>query len=105
MIPQANVQSAEKQKALENEERRRQLQEQRQREYEEAVKSCRARLEKYERGAMLEQLSDQVRSWLREYRESTGKLPEFTGSERTASRSMLSRQGMWKTGNFLSVMQ
>lgn len=94
MIPQPNVQSAEKQKALENEERRRQLQEERRKEYEEAVKSCRERLEKYERGAIMEQLSDQVRNWLHEYRASTGKLPEYTGSDRSGSRLMLSRQGI-----------
>lgn len=94
MIPQPNVQSIEKQKALENEERRRKLQNERRKEYELAVKNCRERIEKHERGPMMEQLSDQVRSWLHEYRASTGKIPEYTGSERTGSRLMLSRQGM-----------
>lgn len=94
MIPQTtNMQSIEKQKALENEDRRRQLQDDRQKEYEEVVKSCRERLEKYERGKMMEQLSDQVRDWLHEYKASTGKIPEYTGSDRSGSRLMLSRQG------------
>lgn len=74
MIPQPNVQSAEKEKALENQERRRKLQDERQREYEEAVKKCRERLERYERGAVMEQLSDQVRGWLQEYKMSTGRM-------------------------------
>lgn len=94
MIPQPHTRSVEKEKALENEERRRRLQEERQKEYERAVKGCRERLEKYERGMVLEQLSDQVRGWLREYRTTTGKIPEYTGSERDSSRLMLSRQGM-----------
>lgn len=93
MIPQPNVHSVEKQKALENEEMRRQLQRKRQEEYENAVRNCRERLEKHERSAMMEHLSDQVRGWLHEYRTSTGKLPELTGSDRTGSRLMLSRQG------------
>lgn len=93
MIPQPNVQSIEKEKVVENEERRRRLQEERQKEYVETVKSCRDRLEKYERGAVMEQLSDQVRGWLQEYKATTGKIPEYTGSERTSSRLMLSRQG------------
>lgn len=97
MIPtQPSVQSGvEEQRALENAERRRRLQDERWRVYEGAVKDCRDRLERYERGSMIEQLSDQVRDWLREYRATTGKIPEYTGSERTGSRLMLSRQGRW----------
>lgn len=97
MIPQPSIHSVEKEKALENEERRRRLQEERWKEYEEAVKNCRERLEKYERGAVLEQLSDQVRGWMHEYKMTTGKIPEYTGSERTGSRLMLSRQGNYLT--------
>lgn len=93
MIPQTSAQSAEKEGVLQNEERRRRLQAKWQKEYENAVTSCRERLEKYERDAVMEHLSDQVRGWLHEYRSTTGKIPEYTGSERNGSRLMLSRQG------------
>lgn len=42
----------------------------------------------------MEQLSDQVRGWLHEYKAQTGRIPEYTGSERSASRLLLSRQGL-----------
>lgn len=46
-----------------------------------------------QKGIILEQLGDQVRSWLYEYKEQTGKIPEYTGSERSTSRMLMSRQG------------
>lgn len=93
MIPPPKEQSEEVTRALEVKEMRRRLQQKRQKKYEQAVKFCRERLEKYEREAVLEQLSDQVRGWLLEYKTQTGKIPEYTGSERASSRLMLSRQG------------
>lgn len=93
MIPPPKEESREITTALEVKEMRRRLQLKQQREYEQAVKLCRERLEKYEREAVLEQLSDQVRGWLLEYKTQTGKIPEYTGSERASSRLMLSRQG------------
>ncbi|CAH1132986.1 unnamed protein product [Ceutorhynchus assimilis] len=80
-------------KDLENQEKRRRLQKQRQQQYSLEIKQIRNNLEKNQRGFVLEQLSDQVRGWLHEYKAQTGKIPEYTGSERTASRLMLSRQG------------
>lgn len=100
MIPPVKTQSEDLAKAVEIEEMRRELQEKRQLEFEEAIKSCRERLEKYEKGAVLEQLSDQVRGWLNEYRTQTGKIPEYTGSERTTSRLMQSRQGSNQISKF-----
>ncbi|GLV40805.1 uncharacterized protein CBL_13692 [Carabus blaptoides fortunei] len=92
MLPPLKVQN----KDIENSEKiwleRRQMQDKRQKDYEEAIENCKVKLQKTQRGPMLEQLSDQVRGWLYEYREHTGKIPEYTGSERSASRLMLSRQ-------------
>lgn len=78
-------------------------------EYEVEVKTVRKRIEKTQRyflifflvffvycfirGPVMEQLSDQVRGWLHEYKAQTGRIPEYTGSERSASRLLLSRQG------------
>lgn len=93
MIPPPKTQSEEIAKALEVKEMRRRLQQQRQKEYEAQVKACRERLQKQEREAVLEQLTDQVRGWLMEYKSQTGKIPEYSGSERVSSRLMLSRQG------------
>ncbi|CAH1155617.1 unnamed protein product [Phaedon cochleariae] len=93
MIPPPKTKSADIEIDLQNRRRRWELQEKRQKEYKEAVESCRSNLEKNQRGPVLEQLSDQVRSWLHEYKTQTGKIPEFTGEDRSSSRLMLSRQG------------
>ncbi|XP_050294675.1 dynein regulatory complex protein 11 [Anthonomus grandis grandis] len=93
MIPPPKKKNEELERDLQNQERRRKLQKQRQAEYEEEIKRIRSNLEKNQRGPVLEQLSDQVRGWLHEYKAQTGKIPEYTGSERSASRLMLSRQG------------
>lgn len=74
-------------------EERRILQQERETEYAKAIHECKNRVQKTQRGPMLEQLSDQVRGWLYEYKEQTGKIPEYTGSERSASRMIFSRQG------------
>lgn len=93
MIPPPKTKSLELEKDLQNKKRREKLQIVRQIEHEETVKNCRDYLEKNQRGAVLEQLSDQVRIWIQEYKTQTGKIPEYTGEERSASRMMLSRQG------------
>lgn len=95
MIPPPKTKSIEIEKDLENRRNREKLQEDRRLEYEKAVTDCREKLEKTQRGTVLEQLSDQIRTWLQEYKTQTGKIPEYTGSERSASRLMLSRQGTY----------
>lgn len=91
MIPPPKVESEDTKRASEVAEMRRELQDKRQREFEEAVVSCKERIEKHERGPMLEQLSDQVRGWLHDYKAQTGKIPEYTGTETSTSRLMQSR--------------
>lgn len=93
MIPPPKTKSLEIEKDVLNKKRREKLQEERQIEFEETVKNSREYLEKNQRGAVLEQLSDQVRVWIQEYKTQTGKIPEYTGDERSASRIMFSRQG------------
>ncbi|ENN72258.1 hypothetical protein YQE_11119, partial [Dendroctonus ponderosae] len=93
MIPPPKKRNEEIEKDLENQERRRQLQIQRQEEYSQDIKKIRSHLEKTQRGPVLEQLSDQVRNWFHEFKAQTGTIPEYTGSERSASRQMPSRQG------------
>ncbi|XP_056633947.1 dynein regulatory complex protein 11 [Diorhabda sublineata] len=93
MIPPLKTKSDEIEKDLENKNYRRKLQIERRKEYEESVKQIRNNLEINQRGAVLEQLSDQVRNWLQEYKISTGKIPEYTGDDRSASRTLFSRQG------------
>lgn len=91
--PPKTTESEDITKDREVKEKRRELQIQRGAEYQETVKNCRELLEKNQRGAVLEQLSDQIRGWLHEYRAHTGKIPEYTGSDRGVSRMMASRQG------------
>lgn len=93
MIPPPKTKSIELEKDFENRKQKWLLQEQRQKEYQNEIKTCRENLEKHQRGVVLEQMSDQVRVWLQEYKTQTGKIPEYTGEERSQSRMMLSRQG------------
>ncbi|KAF5278089.1 hypothetical protein FQR65_LT03605 [Abscondita terminalis] len=93
MIPPPKTENEHINKALAVREHRRKLQEVREKEYQEAIVTTRSHLEKTQRAIVLEQLSDQVRNWLNEYRAHTGKIPEYTGSDRPISRLMSSRQG------------
>lgn len=93
MIPPPKQPSSHINKALQIEEYRRNLQEARQIEYETEIKSCREDLEKNQRGSILEHMSDEIRGWMLEYKNHTGKIPEYAGPERSSSRSQLSRQG------------
>ncbi|KAB0795971.1 hypothetical protein PPYR_10032 [Photinus pyralis] len=93
MIPPQKKESEHVNKALAVREDRRNLQEARECEYQSAIVEIRDNIERTQRGLILEQLGDQVRTWLREYHAHTGKIPEYTGSERPISRLMSSRQG------------
>lgn len=93
MIPSPKYQNPDIERALEVEEYRRDLQDVRRKDYEDAVKKCRNDLEKYQRGAVLEHMSDEIRGWMLEYKTHTGKIPEYTGPERSSSRLLSSRQG------------
>ncbi|CAG9862123.1 unnamed protein product [Phyllotreta striolata] len=93
MVPPARAAGEEAERDRANRRRRRELQAQRRAEYERAVKEARERLEKHQRDAVLEQLGDQARAWLLDYKNSTGKIPEYTGEDRSASRTLPSRQG------------
>ncbi|GJQ84215.1 hypothetical protein Trydic_g2885 [Trypoxylus dichotomus] len=93
MIPPPKYQSPDIEKALQVEEYRRNLQQTRLEEYQDAVKKCRDDLEKYQRGSVLEQMSDEIRGWMMEYKTHTGKIPEYTGPERSSSRLLSSRAG------------
>lgn len=93
MVPQPKKKSLDLEREKEVRMKRKDLQAVRQEEFEVAHKKCVEYVEKYQRGIMLEQLSDQVRNWMTEYKASTGKIPEYTGSARASSRLTLSRQG------------
>ncbi|XP_060535908.1 IQ and AAA domain-containing protein 1-like [Cylas formicarius] len=93
MIPPPKKKNEEIERDLQNQERRRQLQVERRQVYEEEIEHVRQHLEATQKAVVLEQLSDQVRGWLTEYKAQTGKIPEYTGSDRSTSRIMLSRQG------------
>lgn len=42
---------------------------------------------------MAEEIADEIRNWFREFKERTGKLPDFPSEETGGSRMILSRQG------------
>lgn len=93
MIPSVRYSEEEIEEDLSNKERRRKLRKQYQDDYNDTLTNIRNKLEKEQKGVILEQLSDQVRGWIQEYNQHTGRIPEITGSERTTSRLLMSRQG------------
>lgn len=48
---------------------------------------------------MTEDIADEIRVWIKDYYEKTGKLPELPSEESGGSRHIFSRQGR----NFQSV--
>lgn len=46
-----------------------------------------------------EQIGDELRRWIREYYDRTGRMPEIPSEESGGSRAMYSRQGKNETNN------
>ncbi|KAG7297756.1 hypothetical protein JYU34_018480, partial [Plutella xylostella] len=80
-------------KADEVKEYRRNLQAERKREFEEALSSIEKILKCQHDARINEQIGDELRRWIWEYYERTGKLPELPPEESGGSRAMFSRQG------------
>ncbi|KAJ2953495.1 hypothetical protein O0L34_g1093 [Tuta absoluta] len=85
--------SEEIKKAEEVKEYRRQLQKAREKEYQEALVNMEEQLRKQHGVRLNEQIGDELRRWIQEYYERTGRFPEFPSEEGGGSRTMFSRQG------------
>lgn len=72
---------------------RRGLQKERKKEFEEALVSTEAKLRAKQSVKMNEQIGDELRRWIKEYYERTGRFPDFPSEEGGGSRAMFSRQG------------
>ncbi|XP_072929490.1 IQ and AAA domain-containing protein 1-like [Epargyreus clarus] len=87
------TESREIQRSEEVKESRRNLQKERQQEYEQALVNIEEQL-RIQHGAKInERISDELRRWISEYYERTNRLPEFPSEEGGGSRTMFSRQG------------
>lgn len=75
---------------------RRNLQAERKREFGEALSSIEKILKCQHDARINEQIGDELRRWIWEYYERTGKLPELPPEESGGSRAMFSRQGTRK---------
>ncbi|KAI5642820.1 ATPase family associated with various cellular activities (AAA) domain-containing protein [Phthorimaea operculella] len=84
--------SEEIKKAEEVKEYRRKLQKEREKEYQEALVSMEEQLRKQHGVRLNEQIGDELRRWIQEYYERTGRFPEFPSEEGGGSRTMFSRQ-------------
>lgn len=49
--------------------------------------------------SLSEQIADEIRNWFREYKNRSGKFPEFPTEENGGSRQLLSRQGQFEYFN------
>lgn len=77
-------------------ESRRNLQKERQREYEEALVNIEEQLRVQHGAKINERIGDELRRWISEYYERTNRLPEFPSEEGGGSRTMFSRQGLYR---------
>ncbi|KAG6454726.1 hypothetical protein O3G_MSEX008840 [Manduca sexta] len=87
------MESVEIKRAEEVKEYRRNLQLQRDEEYKEALVSIEQQLRTQHGVRINEQIGDELRRWIKEYYERTGKFPELPSEEAGGSRTMYSRQG------------
>ncbi|XP_050664581.1 IQ and AAA domain-containing protein 1-like [Leptidea sinapis] len=87
------LESKEIKKAEKIKDYRRQLQQQYDSEYNESLIETEERLRAKHSTKIAERIGDELRRWITEYYERTGKLPEFPSEEAGGSRAMFSRQG------------
>lgn len=73
--------------------RRYELQEEYQKNYEEALLRVKDDISTKQGSQMHENIADEIRNWFKEYNRRTGKFPEFPSEELGGSRHLLSRQG------------
>ncbi|XP_049877843.1 dynein regulatory complex protein 11 [Pectinophora gossypiella] len=96
------VESAEVKKAEEVKQYRRQLQKEREKEYQEALVAMEQQLRAQHGVRLNEQIGDELRRWIKEYYERTGRFPDFPSEEGGGSRAMFSRQGTGTDSELLS---
>ncbi|CAH2094784.1 unnamed protein product [Euphydryas editha] len=72
---------------------RRNLQKERDSEFQKALVEIEEKLRAQHEVKINERIGDELRRWISEYYERTGKLPEFPSEEAGGSRAMYSRQG------------
>ena len=61
--------------------------------YEEALSTMKDDISAKHGSAMTEDITDEIRTWFKEYNNRTGRLPDFPSEEAGGSRHLLSRQG------------
>lgn len=70
------------------------MQKERDAEYQEALVKIEEQLRAYHGVKINERIGDELRRWITEYYERTGKFPDFPSEEGGGSRAMFSRQGI-----------
>ncbi|XP_024085747.1 IQ and AAA domain-containing protein 1 [Cimex lectularius] len=93
MLPGAYTSTEERQRAEEVKNIRRQLQEERETEYQKALAVEKENIKKNEGPVMIEEMGDEVRAWFMGYKEQTGKFPDLPSEEAGGSALIFSRQG------------
>ncbi|XP_022118176.2 dynein regulatory complex protein 11 [Pieris rapae] len=87
------VESKEIQRAEEVKQSRRQLQKERENQYQDALVKIEVQLRAKYGSKINERIGDELRRWISEYYERTGRLPDFPSEDAGGSRTMFSRQG------------
>nr|XP_014288223.1 IQ and AAA domain-containing protein 1 [Halyomorpha halys] len=92
MLPSSHIVTEEQEKALEVQEYRRGVQRNREEEYQEALIREREEIKKDKGPVMMEEMADQIRSWLMGFKQSTGKFPDLPSEEAGGSALVLKGQ-------------
>ncbi|KAJ0173492.1 hypothetical protein K1T71_010641 [Dendrolimus kikuchii] len=87
------IESLEIKKAEEIKEYRRKLQIERETEYQKALVAIEEQIRTQNSAKINEQIGDELRRWIIEYYDRTGRFPEMPSEEAGGSRTMYSRQG------------
>lgn len=61
--------------------------------YEKALISTKEEIQTKHASVMAEEIADEIRMWIKDYKEKTGKLPDLPSEDHGGSRCLMSRPG------------
>ncbi|KAK9503010.1 hypothetical protein O3M35_011673 [Rhynocoris fuscipes] len=93
MLPGAYTSTEERKRAEEVKELRRELQAEREIEFQNALVTIKDQIYHTRGPVMMEEMADEVRAWFSGYKEQTGKFPDLPSEEAGGSALIFSRQG------------
>lgn len=93
MIPDPSIKTTAREDFENMVKERYKVQEKYQKNFEDTLRNFEESIKKKHGAPLMEDMSDEIRNWFRDYYNRSGKFPEFPSEELGGSRHLLSRQG------------